>query len=162
MNRFFGKHFGIGLLALALVALFLEPGTARSETLKVGTPNQVIYPDPDFASPPLGPVPLGSEVKNLLTAGDWFKVRYQNRKGWMNRNAFPQLRTLPKDMPGLLTGAGVKPGSHDEAALGVKGERMPSQGRPQLEDNRKIIEEKPAPVPRSGSCRASRRVRYGG
>jgi hypothetical protein len=135
---------GLGLLALALMVLCLEPGIGRSETLKVGRPNQVLYPDPDFASPPLGQVPLDSEVDRLLSLGDWFKVSHQDRKGWMNRSAFPQLKPPPQQMPGLLTGTGVKPGFGDEVALGGKAERMPPTGPPRLEDDRKTMKREQA------------------
>lgn len=126
-------------VALWLLALLLAPGSGWCETLKVGMPNQVLYPDPDFASQPLGPVPVGSEVNRLLTTGDWFKVGYQDQKGWMNRLAFPQLKSTPGSMPGLLTGGGVKASGRDEVALGGKAERMPTQGPLHLEDNRKVL-----------------------
>lgn len=127
IRRHLFENFRFCLIALALLALGVLPGVGRGETLKVGMPNQVLYPDPDFASPPLGPVPLGSEVKKLLTAGDWFKVSYGDKKGWVNRLAFPQLKPPSGHMPGLLTGGGVEPGGRDEVALGGKAERMPSK-----------------------------------
>lgn len=138
IKRVLGTACGLWL-AVWLGALLLGPGVGWSETLKVGMPNQVLYPDPDFASQPLGPVPLGSEVNRLVTTGDWFKVGYQDKKGWMNRLAFPQLKTPPGSMPGLLTGGGIKPSGHDEVALGGKAERMPLQGPPKLDDDRKVL-----------------------
>jgi hypothetical protein len=137
-RRVFPRRPGLWIAAL-LAALFLQPGIAPGETLKVGTPNQVLYPDPDFAGTPLGPVPLGSEVDSLLARGDWFKVSYQDRKGWMNRSAFPQLKKLPGNLPGLLSGEGVKPGGYDEVALGGKAERMPSKELIEMEDRRMIL-----------------------
>ncbi len=122
------------LLALALLAVVALPGVGRGEILKVGMPNQVLYPDPDFASPPVCPVPLGSEVNKFLTLGDWFKVGYGDKKGWLNRLAFPQLKPPPGQMPGLLSGGAVRPGAGDEVALGGKAERMPPKDPLSLED----------------------------
>ncbi len=127
------------MLAIWLLALLLAPGSGWCETLKVGMPNQVLYPDPDFASKPLGPVPVGSEVNRLLTTGDWFKVDYQDKLGWINRLAFPELKTSPDSITGLPTGEGVKGSGRDEVALGGKAERMAPQGPPQLEDKRKVL-----------------------
>ena len=138
IKRVLGTASGLWL-AVWLLALLLSPQIGWSETLKVGMPNQALYPDPDFAGKPLSQVPLGSEVNRLLTTGDWFKVGYQDKKGWMNRLAFPQLKTPPGNLPGLLTGGGVKSSGHDEVALGGKAERMPPQGPPPLEDNRKVL-----------------------
>ncbi len=138
IRRLPGSASGL-MFAVWLLALLLAPGSGWCETLKVGMPNQVLYPDPDFASQPLGPVPVGSEVNRLLTTGDWFKVGYQDQKGWMNRLAFPELKTPPGSLPGLLTGSGVKASGRDEVALGGKAERMPLQGPPKLEDNRKVL-----------------------
>jgi hypothetical protein len=136
---YFSKLPGLWLIGLALMALLFGPESGWCETLKVGMPNQVLYPDPDFTSKPLGPVPLGSEVSRLLTTGDWFKVDYRDKKGWMNRLAFPGLKTPPGSMPGLLTGGGVKASGRDEVALAGKAERMPTQGPPQMEDHRQVL-----------------------
>ena len=73
--------------AVWLLVLLLAPGVGWCETLKVGMPNQVLYPDPDFASQPLGPVPVGSEVDRLLTTGDWCKIRYGSKVGWLPKEA---------------------------------------------------------------------------
>ncbi len=81
----------IGLLGLALLALLgvRPPAGARPEGRM---PNQVLYPDPDFASAPLGLVRWKAKSKIADRRG-LFKVSYQQRQGWMHRLAFPQLRT---------------------------------------------------------------------
>lgn len=118
----FSKRSGICFLTLALLALLLLPGIARGETMKVTQPNQSLYPDPDFAGTPITPVPQGAEVTVQQQAGDWYKVEYQGKSGWLNRQAFPAPSTGSKfNLPGMLFGAPVKETSSDEAALAGKG-----------------------------------------
>ena len=110
------------LLALGLALVLLGPAVCWGEVLKVSQPNQSLYPDPDFASPPVGPVPEGAEVNVERQAGDWYKVEYQGKTGWLNRQAFPPPATSSKfSLGGLLTGAPVKQTSSDEVALAGKG-----------------------------------------
>lgn len=120
-----GRKTAPWLIALGLVLVFWGPAGAGAETLKVGLPNQSLYPDPDFGSTPLASMPLGVEVEKLRSLEDWFKVAHEGKKGWMNRLAFPQLKGAAPNLPGLLSGGPVKEPVHDETALGPKGERMP-------------------------------------
>lgn len=118
----FSKRSGICFLTLALLALLLLPGIARGETMKVTQSNQSLYPDPDFAGTPIAPVPVGAEVTVQQQSGDWYKVEYQGKSGWLNRQAFPSPATGSKfSLPGMLFGAPVKETSSDEAALAGKG-----------------------------------------
>jgi hypothetical protein len=127
------------LVALGLVLVLWAPGNAGGEFLKVGLPNQSLYPDPDFASATVCKVPLGVEVEKLLTAGDWFKVIYQDNRGWMNRMAFPELKQPPGNLPGLLTGGVVREPDHVEVALGGKAEKMPLPKVPLIGDTETIL-----------------------
>jgi len=111
-----------GLLALGLALVLLWAGAALGETLKVTQPNQSLYPDPDFASSPRAPVPVDSEVTVLRQAGDWYKVDFQGKTGWMHRQAFPrQAPARVGGLPGLLFGGPVKETTSDEVALAGKG-----------------------------------------
>ncbi len=113
---------GIWFLAVALLALWLLPGLALGETMKVTQPNQSLYPDPDCAGAPIAPVPVGAEVTVQQQTGDWYKVDYQGKTGWINRAAFPAPAAGSKfNLPGMLFGAPVKETSSDEAALAGKG-----------------------------------------
>ena len=121
MNRLIFKKPTVWLAMLGL-ALLLLPGIAMGETMKVTQPNQSLYPDPDFAGTPIAPVPVGAEVTVQQQAGDWYKVEYQGKSGWLNRQAFPAPSTGSKfNLPGMLFGAPVKETSSDEAALAGKG-----------------------------------------
>ena len=110
-------------MALGLALVLLMPAAGWGEVLKVAQPNQSIYPDPDFASTPVGAVPSGAEVNVERQAGDWYKVEYQGKTGWINRQAFgkPQAAGSGFSLPGLLTGKPVKETSSDEVALAGKG-----------------------------------------
>ena len=123
MRRLVGySKFTRYLLALGLALVLLGPAVCWGEVLKVSQPNQSLYPDPDFASPPVGTVPEGAEVNVERQAGDWYKVEYQGKTGWLNRQAFPPPATSSKfSLGGLLTGAPVKQTSSDEVALAGKG-----------------------------------------
>ncbi len=116
------KRPAIWLVALGLLALLLGPAPVGAETLKVSQPDQQLYPDPDFASTPISPVPVGAEVNVLRQAGDWYKVEYQDKSGWLHRQAFPQAQAPAKfSLPGLLFGSPVKETKSDEVALAGKG-----------------------------------------
>ena len=123
MRRLFGySKFARYLLALGLALALLGPATCWGEVLKVSQPNQSLYPDPDFASTPIASVPVGAEVNVERQAGDWYKVEYQGKTGWINRQAFPPPATGSKfSLGGLLTGTPVKQTSSDEVALAGKG-----------------------------------------
>lgn len=109
-------------LFLALLALWLLPGIALGQTMKVTQPNQSLYPDPDFAGTPVASVPAGAEVTVLQQSGDWYQVDYQGTRGWLNRQAFPAPAARGGlNLPGLLLGAPVKETSSDEVALAGKG-----------------------------------------
>ena len=97
----FSKRPGIWCLALALLALWLLPGLALGQTMKVTQPNQSLYPDPDFVGTPIAPVPVGAEVSVQQQSGDWYKVEYQGKTGWLNRQAFPAPSTRFAGLPWL-------------------------------------------------------------
>ncbi len=118
----FSKRHGVWFVVLALLATLMLPGLAWSETLKVSQPNQSLYADPDFAGTPIASVPVGDAVNVQQQAGDWYKVDYQGKVGWINRQAFPAPEKGSKfSLPGMLFGAPVKETSSDEAALAGKG-----------------------------------------
>ena len=123
MRRVVGySKFPIYLLALGLALVLLMPGIGWGEVLKVTQPNQSLYPDPDFAGTPVAPVPVGAEVNVERQAGDWYKVDYQGKAGWINRQAFPPPQAGSQmSLPGLLFGTPVKQTSSDEVALAGKG-----------------------------------------
>jgi hypothetical protein len=111
-------------LVLGVLLGLLVPGVGWAEVLKVTRSDQSLYPDPDFSSTPIAPVPVGAAVNVERQAGDWYKVDYQGKTGWIHRQAFPAPAAAGGaqfSLPGLLFGAPVKQTSSDEVALAGKG-----------------------------------------
>jgi hypothetical protein len=110
------------LALLGLVLVVSAPGVAWGEVLTVCQPNQCLYPDPDFAGQPITAVPEGAALNVHSQAGDWYKVEYQGKVGWIHRQAFPAPEAGSKFSLGKLIGvAPAKETSSDEAALAGKG-----------------------------------------
>jgi hypothetical protein len=122
-GRFSHRWGWLFSLALALALALIAAGAAWGETLKVGRPNQSLYPEPDFASTPLARVPLGAEVRVVSRRGDWCQVTYAGSTGWMHRQAFPAAQAPSQfgALPGVLFGAPVKETKSDEVAMAGKG-----------------------------------------
>jgi hypothetical protein len=113
---------GLWLLLLLLMAGWgAGSGLGWAETLKVERPDMQLYEAPNFGSPSLGPVPVGSEVAVVSRSGDWVQVNYQGRTGWLHKLAFPQAQAPGLGLPGLLTGGPVRETKSDEVALAGKG-----------------------------------------
>ena len=109
-------------LALVVVLVVLLPAAGWGEVRTVGRDHQSLYPDPDFGSKPIMAVPAGSEVNIESQVGEWYKVTYQGKSGWINRHAFLTLPAGSKfNLSGLLFGTPVKQTSSDEVALAGKG-----------------------------------------
>ncbi len=124
--------FGAGGVALGA-------GAGLGETLKVAQPNQSLYPSADYAGTPIGPVPMCAVVNVVQQAGEWYKVEYQGKTGWLPRQAFPQPQTGSKfPLGGILFGGPVKETKSDEVALAGKGftpevESAYSQKHPEMQ-----------------------------
>ena len=99
MERFVrDSKFTRYLLALGLALVVLMPAVGWGEVLKVSQPNQSLYPDPDFASPPVGPVPVGAEVNVERQAGDWYKVEYEGKPAGSTARPFLRPRPAPNSV----------------------------------------------------------------
>ena len=107
--------------AWGLLALIFLAAPVWAASLTVTQPNQQIYAEPAFTSPAVGPVPQGARVNVIREQGDWFKVDYQGKMGWMHKGALSQAATPAMGLPGLLTGGPVKEAKSDEVALAGKG-----------------------------------------
>ena len=119
---FFLRKRAVWLLALGLAMCLWGPVPGWGETLKVTQANQSLYPSADFAGTPVAPVPQGAEVNVVEKAGDWYKVEYEGKTGWLPRQAFPTTQAAPKiPLGGILFGGPVKETKSDEVALAGKG-----------------------------------------
>lgn len=109
----------LALGLLGLLVLLTDSGWARS--LTVSQPNQQLYQEPNFASPPLTPVPQGARVNLIRQEGEWYKVDYQGTIGWLHRQAVPEAAPAKVDLSRMLFGGPVKETRSDEVALAGKG-----------------------------------------
>jgi len=51
---------------------------------------QALYPDPDEAACPLAQVPAGVKVRILKQVGEWCKVKYLEKTGWLPAQALKE------------------------------------------------------------------------
>ena len=86
-------------------------------TVKVITQEAVIRKDKRFFSPPVTRAPYGSVVQQLERQGDWLRVDYQGKQGWVHISAVQE----QKFQPSSLVGGQAREASQDEVALAGKG-----------------------------------------
>ena len=119
------KFAGVGIMILGMAVLGLAAQPSWAKTLTVSKPCQQLYQKPNFASPPLGPVPMEERVNLIFQEGEWYKVAYHGKIGWLHQQAFPEVAPGNPNLKGLLKGtllgAPVRETSSDEVALGGKG-----------------------------------------
>lgn len=101
---------------LILIILLSIPSIALSETLKVITKENVIRKENRFLSKILLHVKYGDEVESLGREGDWYRVRYKGKEGWIHKGA---VETKKIDLRGIL-GSSSKT-KQEEVALAGKG-----------------------------------------
>jgi len=113
-----GLALAAGFLGILVIGWTVPVG---ARILTVSQPNQQIYQEPHFASPPLGAVPQGAKVTLIRQEGEWYKVDYQGTIGWLHRQAVPEAAPAKVDLSRMLFGGPVKETRTDEVALAGKG-----------------------------------------
>ena len=107
-----GKKFWILLLFFGLMAT-----TALAATVKVITQEAVIRKDKRFFAPPILRAPYGAVIQELERAGDWLRVQYQGKQGWLHISAVQE----QKFQLSSLAGGQAQETTQDEVALAGKG-----------------------------------------
>ncbi|MGQ9655909.1 MAG: SH3 domain-containing protein [Thermodesulfobacteriota bacterium] len=121
LSAFSGGH-GWLLAALGLAFLLGMPRSTHGQALRVSLDHQLLYSSPDFASPPVGRVPLGSLVNLVQQEGDWMQVEHQGTVGWIHRTSLSQPGTGGPRTPLIDVPSPVRTTtSSDEVALAGKG-----------------------------------------
>jgi hypothetical protein len=100
-----------------LLALCLISSVAAAATVKVITQEAMIRKDKRFFSPPLVRAPFGAALQELGREGDWFRVNYQGKEGWIHKSAVQE----QKFQLSSLAGGQAEEASRDEVALAGKG-----------------------------------------
>ena len=102
---------------IILFGLFLTASVAFAATLKVITQDAVIRKDKRFFAPALVRAPLGAALQELGREGDWFRVSYEGKQGWIHKSALQE----QKFQISSLAGGRAEEASRDEVALAGKG-----------------------------------------
>ncbi len=100
-----------------LLALCLISSVAAAATVKVITQEAMIRTDKRFFAPALVRVPFGAALQELGREGDWFRVNYQGKEGWIHKSAIQE----QKFQLSSLAGGQAEEASRDEVALAGKG-----------------------------------------
>jgi hypothetical protein len=100
-----------------LVGLCLTASVAFAATVQVITQDAVIRKDKRFFAPALVRAPFGASLQELGREGDWFRVSYQGKEGWIHKSALQE----QKFQLSSLAGGKAEESSRDEVALAGKG-----------------------------------------
>jgi hypothetical protein len=102
------------LVALGLV---LVTSVAMAASVRVITQQAVIRKDNRFFAPVVTVVPYGELIEELQRQGDWLRVRYQAKEGWIHMSAVQEQKLQLFS----LMSSKAKETSQDEVALAGKG-----------------------------------------
>ena len=102
---------------ILLLGLFFMTSVALAATVKVITQEAVIRKDKRFFAPAVTRVPYGSVIQESGREGDWLRVSYQGKEGWIHVSAVQE----QKFQFSSLAGGKAQESSQDEVALAGKG-----------------------------------------
>ncbi|NWF56561.1 MAG: SH3 domain-containing protein [Syntrophaceae bacterium] len=102
---------------IILAGLCFVASVAMAATVKVITQEAMIRKDKRFFAPPLVRAPFGAALEQLGKEGDWFRVNYQGKEGWIHKSAIQE----QKFQIASLAGGQAEEASRDEVALAGKG-----------------------------------------
>ena len=102
---------------ILLVGLCFMTSVALAATVKVITQEAVIRKDKRFFAPAVTRVPYGSVIQESGREGDWVRVSYQGKEGWIHVSAVQE----QKFQLSSLAGGNAEEASRDEVALAGKG-----------------------------------------
>jgi hypothetical protein len=106
-----------GKIWVLLLGLCLMTSAALAATVKVITQEAVIRKDKRFFSPAILRVPYGSVIQEVAREGDWLRVSYQGKQGWVHISAVRE----QKFSLSSLAGGQAQETSQEEVALAGKG-----------------------------------------
>jgi hypothetical protein len=102
---------------LWVMGLCLISSVAAAATVKVITQEAMIRKDKRFFAPALVRAPFGAALQESGREGDWFRVSYQGKEGWIHKSAVQE----QKFQLSSLAGGQAEEASQDEVALAGKG-----------------------------------------
>ena len=107
-----GKKFWIILVGALMLA-----SVAVGATMKVITQEAMIRKDKRFFAPVVVRVPYGEMIQELEREGDWLRVSYQGKQGWLHISAVQE----QKFSLSSLAGERAQETTHEEVSLAGKG-----------------------------------------
>jgi hypothetical protein len=100
-----------------LFGLLIMTSGAMAETFKVITQEAMIRKDKRFFAPIVIRVPYGETIQELGRQGDWLRVRYQGKQGWIHISAVQEQKF---ELSSLSTEKATE-ASQEEVSLAGKG-----------------------------------------
>ena len=102
---------------ILLLGLCFMTSLALAATVKVITQEAMIRKDKRFFAPAVIRVPYGTEMQESGWEGDWLRVSYQGKEGWIHVSAVQE----QKFQLSSLAGGKAQETSKEEVALAGKG-----------------------------------------
>jgi hypothetical protein len=103
---------------ILLLGLCFSTSVALAGTVKVITQEAVIRKDKRFFAPAVTRAPYGAVIQELGREGDWLRVSYQGKQGWIHVSAVQEQNFQLSSLAGGQAREGT---SQDEVALAGKG-----------------------------------------
>jgi Bacterial SH3 domain len=100
-----------------LLGLLIMTSGAMAETAKVITQEAIIRKDKRFFAPIVIRVPYGEAIEELGRQGDWLRVSYGGKQGWIHISAVQE----QKFQLSSFSTEKASEASHEEVALAGKG-----------------------------------------
>ncbi len=100
-----------------LLGLLIMTSGAMAETVKVITQEAIIRKDKRFFAPIVIRVPYGETIEELERKGDWFRVSYRGKQGWIHVSAVQEQKF---QLSSFSTEKASEP-SQEEVSLAGKG-----------------------------------------
>jgi hypothetical protein len=102
---------------ILLAFLLMISSVVAATTVRVITQEATIRKDKRFFAPLVTRVPYGETLQEMERQGDWLRVSYQGKQGWIHVSAVEEKKfRLPAS-----TGGRAQETSQDEVALAGKG-----------------------------------------
>ncbi len=102
---------------IILLGVLLMASVALAATLKVITQEATIRKDKRFFAPVVARVAYGEVIQELERKGDWLRVNYRGKEGWIHISAVQEQKF---ELSSLSTGRAQET-SREEVALAGKG-----------------------------------------
>jgi hypothetical protein len=102
---------------IIFLGLLLTASVALAATIKVTTQEATIRKDKRFFAPVVARVAYGEVIQELKRQGDWLKVSYRGKEGWIHKSAVQE----QKFQLSSLATEKAQETSREEVALAGKG-----------------------------------------